>query len=74
VDLLVNQAREHHLPLVLWWFGTWKNGQNHYVPEWVKADTEQYPREETGYGKLLDVMSPGKPRREVVRQGMNLSV
>jgi hypothetical protein len=58
VDLLVAQAREHHLHLVLLWFGTWKNGQNHYVPEWVKADTVTYPREVTAYGKLLDVMSP----------------
>ena len=58
VDLLVNQAREHHLHLVLLWFGTWKNGQNHYVPEWVKADPKIYPREENAYGKLLDVMSP----------------
>jgi len=61
VDLLVNQAREHHLHLILLWFGTWKNGQNHYVPEWVKSDTAQYPREETAYGKLLDVMSPVSP-------------
>jgi hypothetical protein len=58
VDLLVKQAREHHLRLVLLWFGTWKNGQNHYVPEWVKADPKTYPREENAYGKLLDVMSP----------------
>jgi len=58
VDLLVNQAREHHVHLVLLWFGTWKNGQNHYVPEWVKSDPKTYPREETAYGKLLDVMSP----------------
>jgi hypothetical protein len=58
VDLLVNGAREHHLHVVLLWFGTWKNGQNHYVPEWVKTDTARFPREETVYGKLLDVMSP----------------
>jgi hypothetical protein len=58
VDLLVNQAREHHLRLVLLWFGTWKNGQNHYVPEWIKTDPKTYPREITAYGKLLDVMSP----------------
>jgi len=58
VDLLVNQAREHHVHLVLLWFGTWKNGQNHYVPEWIKSDPKTYPREETAYGKLLDVMSP----------------
>jgi hypothetical protein len=57
VDLLVNQAREHHLHLVLLWFGTWKNGQNHYVPEWIKSDPKTYPREENAYGKLLDVMS-----------------
>jgi len=58
VDLLINQAREHHFHLVLLWFGTWKNGQNHYVPEWMKADPKTYPREENPYGKLLDVMSP----------------
>ena len=45
VDLLVNGAREHHLHLVLLWFGTWKNGQAHYVPEWVKSDLQKYPRE-----------------------------
>jgi hypothetical protein len=58
VDLLVKQAREHRLRLVLLWFGTWKNGQNHYVPEWIKSDPRTYPREENAYGKLLDVMSP----------------
>ena len=58
VDLLVNGAREHGLRLVLLWFGTWKNGQMHYVPEWMKTDTARYPRELNSYGKLLDVMSP----------------
>jgi hypothetical protein len=58
VDLLINQAREHHLRLVLLWFGTWKNGQNHYVPEWIKSAPKTYPREENDRGKLLDVMSP----------------
>lgn len=58
VDLLVKGAREHNLHLVLLWFGTWKNGQNHYVPEWIKTDPAKYPREQNAYGKLLDVMSP----------------
>ncbi len=58
VDLLVNGAREHHLRLVLLWFGTWKNGQAHYVPEWIKNDPKKYPRELDPYGKLLDVLSP----------------
>ena len=61
VDLLVAQAREHKFHLVLLWFGTWKNGQNHYVPEWIKSDPKTYPREENAYGKLLDVMSPNSP-------------
>lgn len=58
VDLLVNGAREHHLHLVLLWFGTWKNGQAHYVPEWVKSDLQKYPREISAHGKVLDVLSP----------------
>src|SRR5438270_6536218 len=40
VDMLVGQAREEHLHLVLLWFGTWKNGNMHYVPQWVKTDTK----------------------------------
>jgi hypothetical protein len=58
VDLLLNGAREHHLLLVLLWFGTWKNGQAHYVPEWIKTDPKKYPRELNPYGKVLDVLSP----------------
>ena len=58
VDLLVKGAREHHVHLVLLWFGTWKNGQAHYVPEWIKTNPKKYPRELNPYGKVLDVLSP----------------
>lgn len=58
VDLLVNQARAHHVHLVLLWFGTWKNGQAHYVPEWIKTNPQKYSREVSSYGKVLDVLSP----------------
>lgn len=58
VDRLITGARAHNLRLVVLWFGTWKNGQNHYVPEWMKADPVKYPRQVSAYGKLLDVMSP----------------
>ena len=58
VDQLVNGAREHKLHLVILWFGTWKNGQMHYVPEWVKSDLKKYPRQISSYGKVLDVLSP----------------
>jgi Domain of unknown function (DUF5597)/Beta-galactosidase len=43
VDLILKQAREHKLRLVLLWFGTWKNGSSHYTPEWVKTDQVGYP-------------------------------
>ena len=36
------QAREHHIRLDLLWFGTWKNGSQHYMPEWMKADPARY--------------------------------
>jgi len=26
------------------WFGSWKNGLSHYVPEWVKKDIKRFPR------------------------------
>jgi len=39
VDALLAGAREHKVHLVLLWFGTWKNGSQHYMPEWMKLDT-----------------------------------
>ncbi len=58
VDELVKQARSHHVYLVLLWFGTWKNGKMHYVPEWIKTDPAQYPRVINDRGEPLDVLSP----------------
>ena len=43
VDTLLTQAREHRVRLVLLWFGTWKNGSQHYMPEWMKLAPERYP-------------------------------
>jgi beta-galactosidase GanA len=39
VDTLLAEARKHQVRLVLLWFGTWKNGSQHYMPEWMKLDT-----------------------------------
>jgi len=61
VDAIVQQAREHGLRLVLLWFGTWKNGKMHYVPEWIKSDTATYPRMKTRDGRPIDVLSPNAP-------------
>jgi beta-galactosidase GanA len=58
VDALLAQAREHHLRLVLLWFGTWKNGSNHCMPPWMKLDHEHYPNIVDADGKEVDSPSP----------------
>ncbi len=57
VDALVKGAREHDLHVVLLWFGTWKNGNMHYVPDWVKTDTKRFPRVIRADGEPIDVLS-----------------
>jgi beta-galactosidase GanA len=58
VDALLAGAREHKVHLVLLWFGTWKNGAGHYVPDWVKRDNATYPRVTGPKGEIRDTMSP----------------
>jgi beta-galactosidase GanA len=58
VDVLLAGAREHKVHLVLLWFGTWKNGAGHYLPEWVKRDNAMYPRVTGPKGDVRDTMSP----------------
>jgi Domain of unknown function (DUF5597)/Glycosyl hydrolases family 35 len=58
VDRLVEDARSHNLRVILLWFGTWKNGNMHYVPAWVKADTQRFPRITRPDGDPIDVLSP----------------
>jgi len=57
VDAIVKGAREHDLHVVLLWFGTWKNGNMHYVPAWVKTDTKRFPRVIRADGEPTDVLS-----------------
>jgi beta-galactosidase GanA len=57
VDTLLAQARQNRVRLVLLWFGTWKNTNPQYTPEWVKSDTKRFPREITPEGKTHWVMS-----------------
>ena len=58
VDAIVDGARAHHLRLVLLWFGTWKNGNMHYVPTWVKTNTKRFSRVIRPDGEPIDVLSP----------------
>ena len=61
VDSILQQARAHNVRLVLLWFGTWKNGKMHYVPDWVKSDPATYPRMLSKSGVPIDVLSPNAP-------------
>jgi hypothetical protein len=58
VDQIVEGARAHNLHLVFLWFGTWKNGNMHYVPAWVKSDGKRFPRVIRPDGEPIDVLSP----------------
>ena len=58
IDALIAQSRARGLRLALLWFGTWKNGQMHYVPDWIKRDRATYPRMLDDNGVPVDVLSP----------------
>ena len=58
VDAIVDGARAHNLHVVILWFGTWKNGNMHYVPAWVKEDATRFPRIIRADGEPIDVLSP----------------
>ena len=51
VDGLIEQAREKGGKLGFLWFGSWKNAQCYYAPEWVKADTKRFRRAEVVCGQ-----------------------
>ena len=58
VDTLLGQARQHHVHLVLLWFGLYKNGSQHYTPEWMKLDPERYQYMMDKEGHRVDSPSP----------------
>ena len=58
VNTLISQARQHKVHLVLLWFATWKNGSNHYMPEWMKRDAAKYPNVTNQKGQPVDSPSP----------------
>lgn len=58
IDNLLEDARNHDLKLILLWFGSWKNAQLHYIPDWMKKDFSRYPRVMADFGKSLEILSP----------------
>ncbi len=57
VDGLIDDARKHHVKLVLLWFGTWKNSMSSYVPDWVKRDEARFPRAARSDGSGMEILS-----------------
>jgi hypothetical protein len=58
MDMIITQAREHNLRLVLLWFATWKNGNTDYTPDWVKMNPRKYPHMLDKEGKVIVSPSP----------------
>ena len=58
VDTIITQARAHNVRLDLLWFGTWKNGSQHYMPEWAKAEPDKYSHVIGKNGQPADSPSP----------------
>ncbi|HEU4959805.1 MAG TPA: DUF5597 domain-containing protein [Sphingomonas sp.] len=58
VQTLLDQARQHDKRLVLLWFGTWKNTNPNYTPEWVRTDNARFPRMKKPDGSDWYVLSP----------------
>lgn len=44
LDQLIDQAREYGMKIGLLWFGSFKNAECMYAPEWVKRDLERFHR------------------------------
>ena len=62
-DNIIRLARGRNLRLVMLWFGTWKNGTMDYAPEWVKTNTERFPRMIDAGGRPVRVLTPSKRRK-----------
>ena len=58
LQVLLNQARQHHVRLVLLWFGLFKNGSGHYTPPWIMLDQARVPHEVNAQGQQVDTLSP----------------
>ncbi|HYC83839.1 MAG TPA: DUF5597 domain-containing protein [Chryseosolibacter sp.] len=58
IDTIIMQARVRDLRLILLWFATWKNGSNHYMPQWMKLQPDKYFNMVDKNMKEIDSPSP----------------
>lgn len=57
MDAMIKDARTNDLKLVILWFGSFKNGGSGYIPGWVGADYERFPRAYTRDGLSVPCLS-----------------
>ncbi len=55
---LIDNANKYDLKLVVLWFGTWKNGNSHYAPRWVKLDRKRFRWAKGTDGLPVATLSP----------------
>ncbi len=55
---LIDNAKKYNLKLVVLWFGTWKNGNSHYTPRWVKLDRKRFRWAKGTDGLPVATLSP----------------
>jgi uncharacterized protein DUF5597/glycosyl hydrolase family 42 (putative beta-galactosidase) len=58
IDRLLAEARAHNVRLIPLWFGTYKNGRQHYTPDWMKLDPGRYAHALDRNGQAVDSPSP----------------
>jgi hypothetical protein len=58
IDMLLSEARQHNVRLVPLWFATWKNGSQHYMPDWMKLAPDRYSHALDRTGQAVDSPSP----------------
>lgn len=57
VDSMLEGAHKNNLHLIVLWFGSWKNGNSSYTPEWVKENQKKYPLACFNNGEKMNTLS-----------------
>ncbi|MCD7998328.1 MAG: DUF5597 domain-containing protein [Clostridiales bacterium] len=58
IDMILEEAEARKLKVILLWFGSWKNGASHYIPEWMKREKETYRVCKNKSGMDTAILSP----------------
>jgi hypothetical protein len=56
-DEAIRGARANHMRIAWLWFGTWKNALSSFVPAWVLASQDRFPRAQLAGRRTVEVLS-----------------